>query len=67
MNLKKREIFMRDKRSESLKLTFVPCSTILTAYWDQPAPSFFNGSEDTPEYDRRKNVSVVVYATMKTT
>ncbi|KAF8505664.1 ARM repeat-containing protein [Russula emetica] len=30
--------------------------TILTAYWDQPAPSFFNGSEDTPEYDRRKNV-----------
>jgi len=31
---------------------------LLTAYWDQPAPSFFNGSEDTPEYDRRKNVSV---------
>jgi len=30
--------------------------TILTTYWDQPAPSFFNGSEDTPEYDRRKNV-----------
>lgn len=30
--------------------------TILAAYWDQPAPSFFNGSEDTPEYDRRKNV-----------
>lgn len=30
--------------------------TLLTAYWDQPAPSFFNGSEDTPEYDRRKNV-----------
>jgi hypothetical protein len=30
--------------------------TIMTAYWDQPAPSFFNGSEDTPEYDRRKNV-----------
>ena len=35
-------------------------STILTAYWDQPAPSFFNGSEDTPEYDRRKNVSLVL-------
>jgi hypothetical protein len=34
------------------------CSTILTAYWDQPAPSFFNGSEDTPEYDRRQNVSL---------
>jgi len=34
------------------------CSTILTLYWDQPAPSFFNGSEDTPEYDRRQNVSV---------
>jgi len=31
-------------------------TTILTTYWDQPAPSFFNGSEDTPEYDRRKNV-----------
>ncbi|KAI9512244.1 ARM repeat-containing protein [Russula earlei] len=30
--------------------------TILVAYWDQPAPSFFNGSEDTSEYDRRKNV-----------
>ncbi|KAI0307271.1 ARM repeat-containing protein [Multifurca ochricompacta] len=30
-------------------------TTILTAYWDQPAPSFFNGSEDTPEYERRKN------------
>lgn len=35
-------------------------STILAAYWDQPAPSFFNGSEDTPEYDRRKNVSLVI-------
>jgi hypothetical protein len=35
-------------------------STILAAYWDQPAPSFFNGSEDTPEYDRRKNVSPVI-------
>lgn len=34
-------------------------STILAAYWDQPAPSFFNGSEDTPEYDRRKNVSLI--------
>ncbi|KAH9062811.1 ARM repeat-containing protein [Lactarius vividus] len=31
-------------------------TTILTAYWDQPAPSYFNGSEDTPEYDRRKKV-----------
>jgi hypothetical protein len=35
-------------------------STILAAYWDQPAPSFFNGSEDTPEYERRKNVSLVI-------
>ena len=35
-------------------------STILTAYWDQPAPSYFNGSEDTPEYDRRKKVGFVV-------
>jgi hypothetical protein len=42
------------------------CSTILTTYWDQPAPSFFNGSEDTPEYDRRKNVSLVIYAILKT-
>jgi hypothetical protein len=35
-------------------------STILTAYWDQPAPSYFNGSEDTPEYDRRKKVGFVM-------
>lgn len=35
---------------------FVEQPTILAAYWDQPAPSFFNGSEDTPEYDRRQNV-----------
>lgn len=35
-------------------------STILTAYWDQPAPSYFNGSEDTPEYERRKKVGFVI-------
>ncbi|KAI0268377.1 ARM repeat-containing protein [Gloeopeniophorella convolvens] len=29
-------------------------ATILVVYWDQPAPSFFNGTEDTPEYNRRK-------------
>ena len=39
-------------------------STILTAYWDQPAPSYFNGSEDTPEYDRRKKVDFVMSASI---
>lgn len=54
---KKREIF----HAFRISLTdILSCSTILTAYWDQPAPSFFNGSEDTPEYDRRKKVSLVI-------
>lgn len=35
-------------------------STILTAYWDQPAPSYFKGSEDTPEYERRKKVGIAM-------
>jgi hypothetical protein len=39
-------------------------STILTAYWDQPAPSYFNGSEDTPEYERRKKVGFLIYASV---
>jgi len=42
------------------KIDIWSCSTILTAYWDQPTPSFFNGSEDTPEYDRRKDVSFII-------
>jgi hypothetical protein len=44
--------------SDSRMIDTTSFSTILTTYWDQPAPSFFNGSEDTPEYDRRKIVSV---------
>ena len=31
--------------------------TILTLYWDQPPPSFYSNTEDTPEFDRRKAVS----------
>ena len=58
---------MESREILSFKVHLIPeidiglCSTILTAYWDQPAPSFFNGSEDTPEYDRRKKVSVGIY------
>ena len=57
---------MESREILSFKVHLIPeidiglCSTILTAYWDQPAPSFFNGSEDTPEYDRRKNVSLII-------
>ncbi|ETW83875.1 hypothetical protein HETIRDRAFT_443980 [Heterobasidion irregulare TC 32-1] len=29
-------------------------TTILTLYWDQPPPSFYSNTEDTPEFDRRK-------------
>jgi hypothetical protein len=36
----------------------VKSETQVTFYWDQPASSYFKQSEHTPEYARRKAVSV---------